>query len=221
MGALRMDLRASLHGAAFLGGVLLFLGGCFTALWSCLAKGSPTFLPTMEAVLRSEILRFCLPVAAALPYGAAWREQTASDFWRFSVSRSGRPGFCAGKLLISWLSGAGSVLLGLFLFLGVSALMIREHHAPGQLLEAAFPRITALAGFYALLSVAGAMVFRNRIAAWFTPFLCCFLLTMLRERYLPDATCLDLMTWPALYSLAAALVVSAVLFFPMERRLRA
>lgn len=221
MGALRMDLRASLYGAAFLGGVLLSLGGCFVELWSLLTESSAVDLTTVEASLCSQTLRFCLPVAAALPYGAAWQEQTASGFWRFSVSRGGRAGFCLGKLLVSWLSGAGAVSLGLLIFFGISARVIPEREAVDQLILECFPRITALAGLYALLSVAGALVFRNRIAAWFTPFLCCFLLTMLQERYLQDIRCLDLMTWPARVSVAAAILVCCALFFPMERRLRA
>lgn len=221
MGALRMDLRASLHGTAFLGGILLFLVGCLVALWSNLTENPTSFFPAVEDVLSSQTVRLCLPVAAALPYGAAWQEQTATGFWRFSVSRSGRCSASAGKLVVSWLSGAGSVLLGFLFYLSITALILPGQDAVDRLNWRIFPQIAALAGLYGLLSVYGALVFRSRIAAWFTPFLICFLLTMLKERYFPEVLLLELMNWPAWRSLIASTVLAALMLIPMERRLRA
>lgn len=221
MGALRMNLRASLYGTAFWGGILLFLAGCLAALWSNLTENPISFFPAVEEVLSSQTVRLCLPVAAALPYGAAWQEQTVTGFWRFSVSRSGRCSASAGKLVVSWLSGAGAVVLGLLLFLGIAALVLPGRDASGRLDWNYLPQTAALAGLYGVMSVLGALIYRSRIAAWFTPFLICFLLTMLQERYFPEVRLLELMNWPAWRSLIASTVLAALMLIPMERRLRA
>lgn len=197
-----MELRCVLRGWGFWGGVFVYLGSCLAAHETGEAAG----------VLRSEPVRYLLPVAAALPCAAAWQEQTVTGFWRPAVSRCGRCSYCFGLLLACWISGAGAVLL---------ALLICSALVPLTAQAASVLRMGLLAGLDALVGLFGGLAFRSRIAAWFTPFLVCFILSMVKERYFPRAEALDLMRWPAPCVLLAALLAAAALLILMQRRLRA
>lgn len=156
-----------------------------------LAAGS--FVTFFQTALDSQIILFLIPVTAVLPMGAVYVRESSSGFLKLYITRTSRMEYIrrktlqiyAGGFLTFFLSG---LLIFLLCFLFLFPLELKSSlplETIGKALELLL-RISLTAGIMAEISGIFAAVFQNYYMAYGLPFVCYYMLIILKERYLPD-----------------------------------
>lgn len=155
-----------------------------------LAAGS--FLDYFSKATKTNILMFLIPVLSVFPMGAVYVRESCSGFIKLYISRMSRMEYIKIKLVQIY--GAGFLIFffaGLILLL-VSFLCIFPFEKKGELTvemiwEALLPllRVSMAGGIMSGLSGLFAEIFCNYYMAYGLPFVCYYLLIIIKERYLP------------------------------------
>ncbi len=172
---------------------LLCLGGLaagfpFYQMEAPLAPGS--FLDFCQAALQGQVLLFLVPVAGVLPMGAAFVRESSSGFLKLYLTRTDRMEYMKRKTVQVYMGGflpfflAGVWMLALA-FLLVYPLELKGSVDGGKLWEVAgvLLRVSLAGGIAAGAAGIFAAVFMNYYMAYGLPFVCYYLLVILKERY--------------------------------------
>ena len=162
------------------------------------------FLKLYEQALSTQLVLFCIPVVSVLPVGAVFVKEAQNGFIRFYITRIGRIEYIRRKTAQVYVGGvivvltAGAVFLaGCFLFL--YPLELVGGISMGELFNAALLlfRICLVGGIVAQMAGIFAVVFQNFYMAYGLPFVCYYLLVIVKERYLPEMYALYPGEWVA------------------------
>lgn len=177
------------------GGVwlVLLLSNFEKLVWFFRRSGLHSFGYHTELVieaLRGDFMSLVLPLAAALPYAAAVLEDTKSGYIRMYLPRTTRSGYLFGRIFGCALSGALAPAVGALAAWGTLALLFlpREEASAEALTSAAevlkqVLLCAASGALWALVGMAFANFTRSRWMAYAAPFVVCYVLMILAERY--------------------------------------
>lgn len=186
---------------------VLFLGS--TSLWFPDAKqlkdGLPWqyYLTVLDKGCRSEGFIFCLPLLAAFPAGISVLTELRNGFLKASLPRCGRSPYVFSKVLLSVLTGGGSLGLGYLSAAGIMGLIYRPLAvAPEAESVSLWPQCLQqaltvfLAGaLFALFAAVLGLLFRNRYMAFGGAFMVSYLLIIVTSRYLTDIYTVNPREW--------------------------
>ena len=158
-----------------------------------LPLGTGSFVKMYNTALNSQIVLFLLPIAAVLPMGAIYVKESSSGFLRLYITRISCMEYIRKKLLQIYVSGflpfflaGGAALLLSFLLVYPMEL---EGEAPWEEIWKScrfLLRVSLTGGILAQISGIFASLFRNYYMAYGLPFVCYYMLTILKERYFTD-----------------------------------
>ena len=141
--------------------------------------------------LTSDAMTLVLPIAAALPFTAAFLDDYKSGFIKEYLPRTNIAGYLGGKIVGCIISGGLVLAAGVFMAYIVAALMFTpmESVAP-PMQEPLFPEILGRLGlffcagaFWALIGMLFATLTGSRYMAYASPFVVYYVLIILYERY--------------------------------------
>lgn len=156
-----------------------------------LATGS--FVKLYRNALEEQIILFLLPIAAVLPMGAIYVKESSSGFLRLYITRISHMQYIRRKLMLIYASGFLPFFLAGAIALLLSFLLVYPMELQGetpwediwkscQLLL----RIALTGGILAQIAGIFAALFRNYYMAYGLPFVCYYMLIILKERYFTD-----------------------------------
>ena len=199
--AICSNLRQSVVTWRFLLGALFVAAAVFPASAETLLKAlrSEELLDygfhgsfVLEAV-RSDAIVFCLPIVCALPFAASFADDVKSGFIKLYIHRAGRRGYILGRALGCVLSGGLAAALGLLLAYGAALAVFLPREAaplPGAENPGYFRAFLSVCqqfflsgGLWALFGMAMSARMESRYIAYASPFIFCYVLIILHERY--------------------------------------
>lgn len=143
----------------------------------------------------SETMALALPILATLPYTTAYVDDTKSGYIKVYLPRIGVDRYVVSKALSCALSGGLAVLLGAMIAYILLALLLLPMEAAPTIVSGAadVKNISPIWGKFALLFASGcfwsmvglmlASVTKSRYMAYIGPFVVCYVLIILYERY--------------------------------------
>ena len=141
----------------------------------------------------SDAMNLALPVLAALPFTASLVNDLNSGFIRYYLHRTDRKSYLAGRCAACGLSGGAVLVLGIAVSYLISAAVFipMEDPAAKEAAEGTFYAdlmkrmvLVFLSGaFWSLCGLALSAVTRSRYMAYASPFILCYVLVILHERY--------------------------------------
>lgn len=169
-----------------------------------LPLAAESFVTFFQTALSSQILLFLIPVTAVLPMGAVYIRESTSGFLKMYITRTSRMEYIRKKTLQIYGGGfltffLSSLLAFLLCFLFLFPLELKGSlplETIGKALELLL-RISLTAGIMAEISGIFAAVFQNYYMAYGLPFVCYYMLIILKERYLPDMYAMYPVEWIA------------------------
>lgn len=141
-----------------------------------------------RAGFQSELFQMSVPVAASLPYSAAWLREYQSGFIRAYLPRCGRTSYILGKFFSCALSG-GTLLCAAVLF---AQWLGEGEDVSEQMLLVFFSGM-----FWAVVSAALAAATDSSYVAYGGAFVLYYVLVILHERYFQALYCLYPVEWYA------------------------
>lgn len=153
-----------------------------------LAEGS--FVKMYQEAMDTQIVLFLLPIAAVLPVGAVYVKESSTGFLKSYISRINRMQYIRRKILQIYVGGFLP-----FLFAGMTALLFCFLIIYPMELQGEIPwesvwkscrfllRISFVGGMLAEISGIFAAAFRNYYMTYGLPFVCYYMLIILKERY--------------------------------------
>ncbi len=171
--------------------IAMLIGFPFYKIELPLTTGS--FLNFYQTTLDTQLLLFLIPIVAVLPVGAIYVRESSSGFLKLYITRISRMQYIkektlqiyAGGFLPFFLAGLFAEIL-CFLFLYPLELQGTISLESMQTAFAHLLRISLIGGIMAEISGIFAAIFRNYYMAYGLPFVCYYMLIILKERYLPD-----------------------------------
>lgn len=182
------------------------LGTIFVLLISCSENLIALFRSTdllsfnahidlIMSAMGGEATALALPILAALPYTTAYVDDTKSGYIKVYLSRIGVDRYVASKALSCALSGGLAILMGAVISYILLALLLLPMEAAPTIVSGAadVKNISPIWGKFALLFASGcfwsmvglmlASVTKSRYMAYIGPFVVCYVLIILYERY--------------------------------------
>lgn len=201
-----MDLKRMLQEKKFyLAVVIAFLGIIAGTAYPEETKNSlpaGTFIKLVIDGLKSQTVRFILPIASVLPMGEEYLRDRQGSFLRFLVTRRTKQQYCRDKVLTTALSGAvvwmaAAILSLLFFFLLFFAREELFSYSKQYVLELllVLGRVCLTGSILAALSAVCALFGNSVYHAFGIPFLSFYACIIMRERYLEDLYCIDPKEW--------------------------
>ncbi len=158
-----------------------------------LPLASGTFLQYYKTALASQGILFLIPIISVLPEGAVYVKESSNGFLKLYITRISRMDYIKRKIFLIYVGGflpffAAGVVAFLFSFLAFYPLELKGVIEKESVWEVLFLllRICFVGGITAEISGIFAAVFRNYYMAYGLPFVCYYLLIILKDRYLPD-----------------------------------
>ena len=162
------------------------------------------FLELYGKALESQIVLFCIPIVSVLPVGAVFVRESQGGFIRLYISRISRMEYIRRRVSLVYWGGVLPFFLSGSLFLAGCFLFFYPLELVGEISwNAVFDalrllgRICLVGGIFAEVSGIFAAVFRNYYMAYGLPFVCYYLLVIVKERYLPGMYALYPGEWMA------------------------
>lgn len=152
-----------------------------------------SFIDYFQTAISSKQLFFLIPVVSVLPLGAVYIRDRASSFIKLYIVKISRQDYIRRKVLQIYASGffvflfsGGLVLIFCFLFL--FPLESKGEWQGEKFTEALkmLLRIALVGGILAEISGIFAGMFQNYYMAYGLPFVCYYILIILKERYLSE-----------------------------------
>ncbi len=155
------------------------------------AEGS--FVKFYLKAMDTQITLFLLPIAAVLPMGAIYVKESSSGFLRLYITRISQMEYVrkktlqiyAGGFLPFFLAGAWGLLCSFLIIYPLELQGEIPWESLWQLVQFLL-RIALVGGILAEFSGIFAVVFRNYYMAYGLPFVCYYMLIILKERYFTD-----------------------------------
>jgi hypothetical protein len=157
---------------------------------------SATFIPygthaeLLLSVLSSDTCMLALPILCTLPYTTAFVDDSKSGYVKAYLPRAGLGHYIAGKTLSCALSGGLALLLGAIIGYVVLALSLLPIEALSKSVEGQALRILeklalvfASGALWSLVGFLLASITKSRYMAYAGPFVICYVLVILYERY--------------------------------------
>lgn len=180
----------------------MFSGIPMGKLWPPLPAGS--VFSYYKAALQSQMVIFIIPAAGVLPAGAVFIQEKKSGFLKLYSIRINREEYVRRKLWQIYVGGFFPFLTAGLLFFLVCFFLIYPRELVGGLdREAAgdcfflMLRICLLGGIMGEIAGSLSAIFVNYYMAYGLPFVCYYMLIILKDRYLPDMYAMDPQEWVA------------------------
>lgn len=166
----------------------LLIGFPFYPIEIPLEGGS--FVRLYHTALDTQMILFLIPIASVLPVGAIYIRESSTGFLRLYITRISQMEYVERKTLQIYVGGflpfffAGTAGF-LFCFLGIYPLEFQADFPWESFWETCrlLLRISLIGGILAEISGIFAVVFRNYYMAYGLPFVCYYMLIILKERY--------------------------------------
>lgn len=153
---------------------------------------SGSFVSFYQIMLKTQTILFFIPIVSVLPLGASYVKESSSGFLKFYIVRMNRIEYIKKKTAETFAGGFcpfffGGILTLFFCFLFLYPLEWKGDIPWEAVLESVkmLLRISFVGGILAELSGIFAVIFQNYYMAYGLPFVCYYLLIILKERYLP------------------------------------
>lgn len=161
-----------------------------------------SFVTSYQTALCSQIFLFLIPVVSVLPMGAVFVREASSGFLKLYITRTSRMEYIKKKIFQIYAGGFLTFLFaGLIIFL-VCFLFLYPLEQKGDIpLEAIkislkiLLRISVIGGIMSGISGIFAAVFQNFYMAYGLPFVCFYMLIILKERYFTDMYAMYPVEW--------------------------
>jgi len=142
----------------------------------------------MLTVLSGEALTLSLPVLCALPFATSFLEDVSTGYIRLVLYRTTKRMYLVSKYLVCVISGFLTAAIGLLLSWGIAALMLMpleplEVENVTQEVWNRLPAVFAAGMLWAAVGMILGAVTESRFMAVASPFVLCYLLIILCERY--------------------------------------
>ncbi len=155
--------------------------------------GAGTFLQYYQTALSSQGILFLIPIVSVLPAGAVYVKESSNGFLKLYITRISRMDYIKRKVFLTYAggflpfftAGAAAFLFCFFAFYPLELKGVIEKEGVWEVLFLLF-RICFTGGIMAEISGIFAAAFRNYYMAYGLPFVCYYLLIILKDRYLPD-----------------------------------
>ncbi len=155
--------------------------------------GEGSFIKFYLKAADTQITLFLLPIAAVLPMGAIYVKESSSGFLRLYITRISQIEYVRKKTLQIYAGGFLPFFLAGALGLLCSFLAVYPLEVQGEMPWESFwqlvqllLRIALVGGILAEVSGIFAALFRNYYMAYGLPFVCYYMLIILKERYFTD-----------------------------------
>lgn len=155
--------------------------------------GEGSFLKLSREALDTQMALFLLPIAAVLPMGAVYVKESSGGFLRLYITRISRMEYIRKKTLQIYAGGFLPFFLAGVLGMLLSFLVLYPLEVQGAFpwecfLEAAqiLLRLSLAGGILAETSGIFAALSRNYYMAYGLPFVCYYMLVILKERYFTE-----------------------------------
>ncbi len=156
-----------------------------------LAAGS--FIRYFQSALASKGMLFLIPIVSVLPAGASYVRDSSGGFLKLYAVRISRVEYIQRKTFLIYAGGFLPFFLAGILAFFAGFLFLFPLERKGEVeLALVFDslgmllRICFVGGIFAEISGVFAAVFKNYYMAYGLPFVCYYLLIILKDRYLPD-----------------------------------
>jgi hypothetical protein len=224
------DLKRALTSWGFIAGIMGMAAAIFFGSFESILPFLQGFMEVLPAgfheqmiltALSSDIMMFCVPILAALPYTAAFIEEYKSGYLKEYLPRSGVRPYIIGKVFATGLSGGLVLFLGIILIYIAFALLFTPMEvlpqmpddamngtmaASAGMVQMAVPSMFAdiigraflffLAGFFwSLVGALFATVTMSRYMAYAFPFILYYVLIILCQRYFTGIYILNPQEW--------------------------
>lgn len=152
-----------------------------------------SFIDYFQTAISSKQLTFLIPVVSVLPLGAVYIRDRASSFIKLYIVKISRQDYIIRKVVQIYASGflvflfsGGLVLLSCFLFLFPLELKGEWQRENFAEVVKMLLRIALVGGILAEISGIFAGMFQNYYMAYGLPFICYYILIILKDRYLSE-----------------------------------
>jgi len=171
------------------------LGNLITLFRSTDLLNFNTHIDLIMSAMGGEAIALALPIISALPYTTAYVDDTKSGYIKVYLSRIGVERYVISKALSCALSGGLAILMGAVVSYILLALMLLPIEAAPTIVSSAdkVKSLSPIWGKFALLFASGcfwsmvglmlASVTKSRYMAYIGPFVVCYILIILYERY--------------------------------------
>ncbi len=163
---------------------------------------SGSFLKFFETALKTQIILFLIPITSVLSMGAVYVRESTGGFLKLYITRISRMEYIRRKTMQIYGSGFmvffGAGFLTLILcFMFLYPMELKGNISPEHIINVMkiLLRISCIGGIMAGVSGIFAALFRNYYMAYGLPFVCYYMLIILKERYLPDMYCMYPAEW--------------------------
>ncbi len=193
--------------------------------------------------LSTNSMTLVLPIFCALPYTASFVDDIKSGFIKQYLHRTDIKNYTAGKLIACALSGGLTLVAGLLLACGISALVFTPIEAglvKGVVMQPYFVQFLTRVllffcsgAFWSVLGMTLAAITGSRYMAFASPFILYYILIILNERYFPSLYVLYPKEWlnptdfwvmgklGVMLLLLGLLIIESLVFgFAVRRRIR-
>ena len=193
------ELKRALTGRQFaiasIGAAVCVLIGAFSDVFAVFTVGGDMFgahRVILLNALKSDVMLLAVPILAAIPFSASFAEDKRSGFLKQYLTRTDTGSYLWGKGASSMLSGGLAILLGIMAAFFVLFLVLSPAEYFGQ--RAVVSLMPKVLKYILLFFICGCLwagvgliasaLFSNVYLAYAAPFISCYLLIILQERYL-------------------------------------
>ena len=140
--------------------------------------------------LASDSMMLALPILSALPFTSSMVDDVKCGFIKEYLPRTTVNGYIIGKVVACILSGGLVFVVGILAAYGISALIFMPMEAAGSEMTSNLEKLmgqTCLffvsGGFWAMVGMLFATLTESKYMAYASPFVFCYVLIILYERY--------------------------------------
>lgn len=152
--------------------------------------------------LKSDAWSILVPILAGIPFASEYVEDIKCKFVRIILIREGYSNYLLGHALTCWLSGGGSLLLGVLAAYTLTTLVVlpmecvtQDSQRIASLVVEQFLILTLNGGLWANVGMSMSTIMESKYIAYASPFIIYYLLVILCERYFQNAYILYPPNW--------------------------
>lgn len=196
------------------GGMLLVLTvGGFFDVWSAFQEYKKGLLDygihftILQTALKSDAVRFFLPIFSTFPFAASFLEDVESGFIKNYLPRTGRRHYITGKILATGISGGMVSVAGIGIYYIVLQLILlpMEKKAAVEMIGMTYGNdvyrgcvlFFCVGMLFSLLGMLFSVLTSSKYMAYASPFVLEYTLIILHERYLKELYMINPKEWLA------------------------
>ncbi|MBQ1389849.1 MAG: hypothetical protein IIY78_09520, partial [Clostridia bacterium] len=193
------EIRRAVTGRPFvlasLGTAVCVFVGAFSDVFAVFTVGGDMFgahRVILLNALKSNVMLLAVPILAAIPFSSSFAEDKRSGFLKQYLTRTDTDSYLWGKGAASMLSGGLAIVIGILAAFFVLFLVLSPVEYFGQrAVVSLMPKVLKYSILFFLcgclwagLGLIASALFNNVYLAYAAPFISCYLLIILQERYL-------------------------------------